>query len=93
MIAEVAEFEQTFAKSLSAKHMNSKTCTQKGDCTRYGMYAKYVKENHAEMYGRNCETFNEAKVNFHQWEHVFAADQQRSLLAVLFGLSDTSLRR
>ena len=26
-------------------------------------------------------------------EHVFAADQQTSLLAVLFGLSDASLRR
>ena len=42
-----------------------------------------VKENHAEMYGRKWETFNEAKVIFHHWEHVFAADQKTSLLAVL----------
>ena len=66
MIAEVAEFQQTFANSLSAEHMNSKTCTQKSDYTYYCMYAKYVKENHAEMYGRKWETFNEAKIIFHQ---------------------------
>ena len=93
MVAEVAEFQQTFPNSLSAEHMHSKTCTQKSDCTRYGMYAKYAKENHAEIYGKKWETFNEAKVIFHQWVQVFAADQQRSLLAVLFGLSDASLRR
>ena len=63
--------------------MSSKTCAQKGDYTCYGMYAKYVKENHEEMCGRKWETFNKAKVIFHQWEHVFAADQKTSLLAVL----------
>ena len=36
------------------------------------------------MYGRKWETFGEAKVIFHQWEHVFAADQKTLLLAVLF---------
>ena len=45
------------------------------------------------MHGRKWETFNETKVIFRQWEHVFAADQKTSLLAVLFGLSDASLRR
>ena len=47
------------------------------------MYAKYDKENHAEMYDRKWETFNEAKATFHQWEHVFAADQKTPLLAVI----------
>ena len=51
--------------------------------TYYGMYAKYVKENLAEMYGRKWDTFNEAKIVFHQWEHVFAADQKKSLSVVL----------
>ena len=35
----------------------------------------------------------QAKVIFHQWEHVFAADQKTPLLAVIFGLSHASLRR
>ena len=83
MIAGVAEVQQAFANSLSAKRMNSKTCAQNSDYTNYGMYAKYVKENHAEMYGRMWETFNEAKVIFHQREHVFAADQKTSPLAVI----------
>ena len=47
------------------------------------MYAEYAKENHTEMYGRKWETFNEAKVIFFPWEHVFAADQKTSLLAVI----------
>ena len=64
MIAKVAEVQQAFATSLSAKQMNSKTCAQKSDYTYYGMYAKYVKEDHAEMCGRKWETFNEAKVIF-----------------------------
>ena len=63
--------------------MNSKTCAQKRDYTYYGMNAKYVKENHAEMYGRKWEAFNEAKIIFRQWEHVLAADQKTTLLAVL----------
>ena len=42
-----------------------------------------MRENHAETCGRKWETFNEAKVIFHQWERVFAADQKTSLLAVL----------
>ena len=83
MIAGVAEVQQAFANSLSAQHMNAKTCGQEGDYTNYGMYAKYVKENHAEMYGRKWETFNEAKVIVHHWEHVFAADQKTSLLVVI----------
>ena len=66
MIAGVAEFQQAFASSLSAKHVNSKTCAQKCDYTHYGMYAKYAKENHAEMFGRKWETFDVAKVIFHQ---------------------------
>ena len=37
------------------------------------------------MYGRKWETFNEAKVVFHQWEHVFAADPKTLLLAMLLG--------
>ena len=68
--------QEAFANSLSAKHMNSKTCAQKG------MYTKYVKENHTEMYDRKWETFNEAKVIFHR-EHVFAADQKTTLFAVI----------
>ena len=83
MIAGVASVQQAFANSLSAKQRNSKTCAQKGYYTYDGMYAKYVKENHAEMYGRKWETFNEANVIFHQGEHVFAADQKTSLLAVI----------
>ena len=63
--------------------MNSKTCAQKRDYTDDGMYATCVKGNHAEMYGRKWETFDAAKVIFHQWEHVFAADQKTSLIAVL----------
>ena len=47
------------------------------------MYAQYAKENHEEMHGRKWETFNEARVTFHQWEHVFAAGQRTSLLLVL----------
>ena len=35
------------------------------------------------MYGRKWETLNEANVIFHQWEHVFAADQETSMLAVI----------
>ena len=83
MTAGIAEVQQAFASSLSAKHMNSKTCAQKCDKTNYGMYAKYLKENHSEKSGREWETFNEAKVIFHRWEHVFAADQKTSLLALL----------
>ena len=52
MIAGVSEVQQAFANSLAAKHVKSKTCAPKGDYTYYGMYAKYAKENHAEMYGR-----------------------------------------
>ena len=80
MIAGVAEVQQALANSLLAKHMNSESCAQKGDYTYCGMYAKYAKENHGEMCGRKWETFNDAKVIFHQWEHVFAADQKTSLL-------------
>ena len=82
IIARVAEVQQALANSLSAEHVNSKTCAQKGDYTYYGMYAKYAKENHEELHGRKWETLNEAKVIFHQCEHVFAADQKTSLLAV-----------
>ena len=52
MIAGVAEVQQAFAKSLSANHVNSKTCAQKGDYIYYGTCAKNAKENTAEMYGR-----------------------------------------
>ena len=57
------------------------------------MYAKFAKENHAEMYGAKLETFNEAKVIFHQWENVFAADQKTSMLAMLLGSCDAPQRR
>ena len=43
MIAGVAEVQQAFANSLSAKHMNSKGCAQKSDYTYCGMYAKYAR--------------------------------------------------
>ena len=57
------------------------------------MYAKFSKENHAEMHGAKLETFNEAKVIFHQWENVFAADQRTSMLAVLLECCDAPQRR
>ena len=82
MIAGVAEVQQASAIFLSAKHVNSETCAQKGNYSYHGMYAKCVKENHAEMYAQKWETFKEAKVIFHQREHVFPADQKTSLLAV-----------
>ena len=49
MISGAAEVQQALRILLSANHMNSETCAQKGDYTYCGMHAKYVKENHAEM--------------------------------------------
>ena len=72
--------------------MNSKTCAQKGDHTFYGMYAKYVKENHVEMYGGKWDRFNEAKSSSTNGVSLLQTRRRHCLLCVS-GPSGASLRR
>ena len=93
LIAGVAEVQQAFANSLSAKRMNSKTCAQKGDYTYYGMYAKRCEREPCGDVWQEVGDIQGRESHLPPLGARLCCRPEDVTACCAFGLSDASLRR